>query len=256
MPSEHRKNNGPRAYMLGGIWRRFLDGLPEYLARYYWWAYLWRVGVWFFDHQPVINAILFGQYRTLSLRALQACTTNRPEGRLLQLTCVYGGLTPSLLKEMNGDLYLLDAADIQLAVTRRKLTDTEKKRLLAARMNAECLAYRDNAFATILVFFLLHELPPAARERTLGELMRVLRPGGRLVIAEYGPYPKRYLLWLLWPARILEPFLDGFRRQDLAAALNDHAREHGKTLRQVDEFCCFAGFYRVCIFELKDGTAV
>ena len=47
------------------LYKRFLDGTPEYLARYYWWAYLWRPATWFFDHQPIINAILFGQYRRL-----------------------------------------------------------------------------------------------------------------------------------------------------------------------------------------------
>lgn len=259
MSSGRRKNSGTRKYAFMSIWRRFLDTHPEYLARHYWWAYLWRVGVWFFDHQPIINAILFGQYRTLCLGTLRACTTSRPEGRLLQLTCVYGSLTPSLLKEMSDDLYLMDVAEIQLVATRHKLTDAKKKRLLAARMNAECLAYGDDAFATILVFFLLHELPAAARERTLSEVVRVLRPGGRLVITEYGPCPKHHLLWRLWPVRILllrlEPFLDGFWRQDLAATLGDHARKHGKTLRQVDEFHCFAGFYRVCVFELN-GTTV
>ena len=51
--------------MITAFYRYFLDGIPKYLARYYWWAYLWSVGVWFFDHQPIINAILFGQYRKL-----------------------------------------------------------------------------------------------------------------------------------------------------------------------------------------------
>jgi|GEM_PF-5881062 len=34
--------------------------LPDYLVRHYNWAYLWLVSVWLFDHQPIINAILFG----------------------------------------------------------------------------------------------------------------------------------------------------------------------------------------------------
>jgi len=254
MPSRQRNNNKSRKFAPVGIWCRFLDGLPEYLVRHYWWAYLWRVGVWFFDHQPIINAILFGQYRTLCQRALQACTTDRPEGRLLQLTCVYGGLTPALLEAVSDDLYLMDVAEIQLATARRKLNGAESKRLRAARMNAERLAYRDDAFATILVFFLLHELPPEARERALREAVRVLRPGGRLVIAEYGSCPRRHLLWRLWPVRFLllwlEPFLGSFWRQDLPATLKAYAQGLGKTVRQVDEFHCFSGFYRVCVFEV------
>jgi ubiquinone/menaquinone biosynthesis C-methylase UbiE len=240
-----------------GVWRRFLDTHPEYLARHYWWAYLWRVGVWFFDHQPIINAILFGQYQVLKTRALHACMDKRPKGRLLQLTCVYGSLTPALIRSMkNDELYLIDVARIQLDATRQKLNKNEKGRLLATRMNAESLAYCDDAFTTVLIFFLLHELPSDAREHALDEVMRVLQPGGRLVITEYGQYPRQHFLcW--WPMRVvllrLEPFLDNFWRQDLFAMLNCHARNYGKTLRQVDDFHCFAHFYRVCVFEVGNS---
>jgi hypothetical protein len=75
------------------LYKKFLDGVPEYLARYYWWAYLWRGGIWFFDHQPVINAILFVQCDLLLKKTLAQVET-RPDARLLQLTCVYGRLTP------------------------------------------------------------------------------------------------------------------------------------------------------------------
>lgn len=65
MSLEQQKNKK----LAPGIWRYFRDGKPDYLARHYWWAYLWSVSVWFFDHQPIINAILFGQYRTLSKKS-------------------------------------------------------------------------------------------------------------------------------------------------------------------------------------------
>ena len=29
--------------------------LPDYLVRFYDWAYLWPISVWFFDHQPIIR---------------------------------------------------------------------------------------------------------------------------------------------------------------------------------------------------------
>ncbi|HHI93390.1 MAG TPA: hypothetical protein ENK04_07755 [Gammaproteobacteria bacterium] len=38
----------------------------------------------------------------------------------------------------------------------------------------------------------------------------------------------------------------------LMAMLDEHAQKQGKVIRQVDEFHCFSGFYRVCVFEL-DG---
>ncbi len=261
MSTRHHKNNRVRKKTFISVWRHFLDAHPEYLARHYWWAYLWRFGVWFFDHQPIINAILFGQYQVLKTQALRACMVDRPKGRLLQLTCVYGSLTPSLIKSMKGDdLYLMDVADVQLDATRQKLNDKEKTRLLSARMNAEHLAYCNDAFSTILMFFLLHELPPAAREHTLGEALRVLQPGGRLVITEYGQYSRQHFLcrWRLMRILLLhlEPFLDDFWHQNLFSVLSNHAKKYNKTLRKVDEFHCFSRFYRVCVFEVdnRDGT--
>ncbi len=252
MSSEHRKDN--QRYRK--IWHRFTDGKPEYLVRHYWWAYLWHWGVWFFDHQPIINAILFGQYKTLSYRALSDCLKDRPEGRFLQLTCAYGSLTPSLIDAIDDELYLMDVAEIQLSATQKKLMDADKKRLLCARMNAEYLAYRNDSFATVLIFFLLHELPPEARERSLSEAIRVLRPGGRFVIAEYGARPEKHLLWRFPPTRYvlqrLEPFLKSFWRMDLVATLHKHAHKQDKIIRQVNEFHCFSNFYRVCVFELDE----
>ena len=48
------------------FWQRFKrNGMPEYLAKHYWRAYLWRVDVIFLDHQVIISAILFGQNKKL-----------------------------------------------------------------------------------------------------------------------------------------------------------------------------------------------
>ena len=66
------------------LYRHFLDGIPVYLARHYWWAYLWPAAVWFFDHQPIINAILFGQYGKL-MRATMARLKNADHQNSLQL---------------------------------------------------------------------------------------------------------------------------------------------------------------------------
>ena len=117
------------------LYRYFLDGVPEYLARYYWWAYLWSKTVWFFDHQLIINAILFGQYNSLMHITLSRLQQASPE-RVLQLTCVYGSLTPNIMQLAKfSSLHLTDVAPIQLSLAQGKVTD--KSRLLVSRMNAE-----------------------------------------------------------------------------------------------------------------------
>jgi len=236
------------------LWRRFLNGHPEYLARHYWWAYLWDKGVWFFDHQPVINAILFGQYKDLLNCVLALIKRDQPRGKFLQLTCVYGELTPKLIKSMDQELYIADVAQVQLQAIRQKLDPTERTRLISARMNAEQLAYCDNAFATTLIFFLLHELPAAARERTLNEVIRTLQPGGRVIVVEYAPLPKQHMLWRFPPTRIvltrLEPFLSDFWQEDLLAMLKQSGKQYGKLVRQTELHHFFYHFYRISVFRV------
>lgn len=235
------------------LYKRFLDGVPEYLARYYWWAYLWPWGIWFFDHQPVINAILFRQYDSLLEKTLAQAETG-PNARLLQLTCVYGKLTPSLLAHARNEVHLCDIAAGQLQLARRK-TLPFGNRCHPARMNAECLAYRDNSFDQVIVFFLFHEMPAGARHKTYAEIARVVRPGGSILVTEYAEAPRKNGLYRFVPFRSLlghlEPFLPEFWREDVAEKLNIALGQNGKTLdgEPVVE-TCFADFYRIMRFDI------
>ncbi len=239
------------------LYRKFLDGVPEYLARYYWWAYLWRWGIWFFDHQPVINAILFGQYARLLKKTL-AQIESKPAAKILQLTCVYGKLTPSLLSSTDNEVHLCDAATGQLRLARRK-TRHVADRCHLARMNAECLGYRNDAFDQVIVFFLFHEMPAEARHNTYAEIARVVRPGGSVLVAEYGTTPRQHWLYRFAPFRLLlghlEPFLPVFWQEDIAAKLSGTLKQNGKALagEPTVEYC-FAGFYRVMRFNVMEWT--
>ncbi len=239
------------------LYRYFLDGTPIYLARHYWWAYLWPVAVWFFDHQPIINAILFGQYRKL-MRATMARLRSAPNETILQLTCVYGELTPKLIDAVApAPLHVADVAMVQLKLAQSKARGENV--LLASRMNAEQLAYRDDSFDTVVLFFLLHEMPEEARINVLSECMRVIPAGGALLITEYAPLPTKHLLYRFAPSRWLltwlEPFLDGFWRDDIAGLLNAHGKNHGKQAVTVSNEKIFADFYRVTEYKIASLAA-
>ncbi len=225
--------------------------MPWYLARHYWWAYLWRVGVWFFDHSPVINAILFGQYRKL-MEATLSMLDGRKDARVLQLSCVYGAFTPRAAGRLGRPMVLVDVAGIQLRLARRKVPEG---RLLLAQMDAERLGLAESCVDQVVIFFLFHEMPPEARARTMAEAVRVLRPGGSLVITEYAPAPRRHPLFRFPPARALltrlEPFLGGFWDEDLDARAIEAAAGCGKTAVREREAYFFRGFYRVVRFRLQ-----
>ncbi|ATX83063.1 Methyltransferase domain-containing protein [Mariprofundus ferrinatatus] len=234
------------------FYRHFLDGMPIYLVRHYWWAYLWPKSVWFFDHQPIINAILFGQYRGLMHATLERLK-QAPLERVLQLTCVYGSLTPNLICQVHpSPLHIIDVADVQLDLARSKVEAGQK--LCGARMNAESLGYKANSFSTVILFFLLHEMPAEARRNTLAECMRVIRDGGVLLVTEYGRLPKQHWLYRFYPIRWittrLEPFLESFWHDDVEALLNELGEAYEKEVRVTSHRDIFSAFYRVTEFTV------
>ncbi len=217
--------------------------IPAYLKRYYDWAYLWPVSTWFFDFQPIINLILFGQYRRIMQNALELME-KAGSGRTIQIANVYGHLTPTLAERIK-DLHLIDVAPIQLQLTERKLAKAGRETKMAL-MDAEQLLFENDHFDTSLLFFLLHELPAEARKNCLKEAIRVTRPGGTLVIAEYGEFGKRHFLhnnpvtrWVLTHA---EPFLGEFWRENLHQQLKTQASEVNKSATVVEEISLFNGF--------------
>jgi len=241
--------------LLPSLWKYFIDGMPVYLVRHYWWAYLWRPAIWFFDHQPIINAILFGQYKKL-LKQTMDCLKDRPAGEVLQLTCVYGCLTPTLVRQLNPQpLHLIDVSMAQLLASRKRLMVSEQSRLRMMRMNAEKLALQSDGFMTVIIFFLMHEMPEDARHKALAETLRVLAPGGRLLITEYGAEPRSHWIYRFWPLRFIllkyEPFLQGFWSENLTEVLVSQARLSGKAIKQIEEHNVFGGFYRVLVFEVE-----
>lgn len=236
------------------LYRYFLDALPMYLVRYYWWAYLWRPAVWFFDHQVIINAILFGQYKKLMAETMRQLK-NISNGEILQLTCVYGSLTPNILtKVFPRCLHIADVSLVQLKKVCHKISNDAH--LLPVRMNAEQLAYKDNAFSTIVLFFLLHEMPLQARRKVLAECMRVLSMNGTFLCTEYAPLPSKHILYRFYPSRFvltrLEPFLSSYWDDDILTMLRNFGEPYGKGVEVVSHKLVFFNFYRVTQFKVLD----
>jgi len=235
------------------LYRRFQDGVPWYLARHYWWAYLWKRSIWFFDHQPIINAILFGNYRKLQAMTLPHVSTD-PTHSVLQLTCVYGELTGKLLEKLPQGMFIVDACTAQMQLAQRKTAGIGHP-LHCVRLNAESLSFADNSFDQIIVFFLFHEMPRDARERTIHEIARVLRPGGSIILTEYAPLPENHLLYRFpltrWILGKLEPFLPDFWQHDIRASLDEVLEQYNKAIATESHADCFTSFYRVTNFHIK-----
>src|SRR5262249_42404783 len=59
---------------------------------------------------------------------------------------------------------------------------------------AYALPYADASFDAVTSTLMLHHLTPDQQERTLAEVRRVLRPGGRLVVADFAPPHNRLMV--------------------------------------------------------------
>jgi len=227
---------------------------PIYLLKHYWWAYLWKPSVKFFDHQLIVNLILFGQYKKLMRETLD-CLAKTSSEKVLQLTCVYGVLTEKIMQLIKPQiLHLTDVSMLQLELTRKKVS--EEKRLNITQMNVERTAYKSDTFSSTILFFLLHEMPREARERTLSETIRITKKGGHIVCTEYAPEPKKHWLHRFPVSRYcferLEPFLGDFWQTDVTQTLTDLAEKQNKGIKVVSDKLFFLGFYRVTLYQIVE----
>ncbi len=217
--------------------------VPAYLNAHYWWAYVHPKAVKLFERQWLVNLILWGNYARLRDAALAEMGETLP-GKTLQVACAYGDLTNCLSDRVSaggGSIDVIDVLPIQLENLRRKLPVQAPVRLLA--MDAKDLKLPDASYDRALVFFLFHEQPREWRERTLSEVLRVVKPGGKIVIADYARprwwHPLRYIFPFLLAN--LEPFaLDLWREEFIGWLPPSYARSTQKHL-------FFGGLYQIVV---------
>ena len=203
--------------------------IPQYLHDTYWWAYIHPNAVRLFERQWLVNLILWGNFARLRDAALAELGDELP-GRTLQVACVYGDFTPRLARRVapGGSLDVVDVLPIQLANLRRKLATGSPVRLL--QHDASDLGLPSGTYDRVVLFFLLHEMPEEVRRRTLAEALRVVKPGGDVLIVDYHRpvrwHPLRPVMELV--LRCFEPFALDLWRREVASWLPEGAVARAK----------------------------
>jgi ubiquinone/menaquinone biosynthesis C-methylase UbiE len=115
----------------------------------------------------------------------QAATADARDGDVLDVGCGTGAVTHALtLAAPDARVTGLDGDPAVLTRARRRLACCPRVTLLQGR--ADDLPFEDGVFDRVTCALLLHHLSPAAQRRALREASRVLRPGGRLHVADWG----------------------------------------------------------------------
>jgi ubiquinone/menaquinone biosynthesis C-methylase UbiE len=179
----------------------------------------WRYDLfeWFFD-----NFLFHGKLRELRQRTADLARI-QPGEKVLDVGCGTGTLAIQVQPRVGstGRVYGVDPGVQQIARARSK----------AARRNLpiefqvgviEHLNFPDQTFDVVLSTIMLHHLSDDLKRQGLAEIARVLKTGGRLVIADFKRPEER-------PAQPVRFGAGGSRIQDLVALVKDAGFQHVET---------------------------
>lgn len=163
------------------------------------------------DYQPIISAILLFQYDRLVARIVSGLRQMDLNGKKVLITsCAFGNVIPEVVKaalQSGAERVLIaDIVQNELMHASNKLGELGKK-VDFIEDDATNLQLEDALVDVNVVFFLLHELPHHLKIRALHEAVRMLRPGGRLYLAEFhrpSTWLLRALSWIYF--KVFEPY--------------------------------------------------
>jgi ubiquinone/menaquinone biosynthesis C-methylase UbiE len=133
----------------------------------------------------LVTAVLFGGRRRRAFRSLATAAGARQGDRILDVGCGTGFLV-RLLADMVGPNAMVlgvDAAPEMVAHAAARSRSLANCRFEVG--SASALAYPDRGFDLVMSSLTLHHLAPEDQLPAIKEMRRVLRPGGRLLVAEF-----------------------------------------------------------------------
>jgi len=144
-------------------------------------------------YDPLMAWVL--QERCFKLPLIAAARI-QPEQRVLDLGC--GTATLTLLikqRHVTAEVVGIDIDADVLTIARDKVRHTGRD-IVLQQGSADQLPYAAQSFDCVVSSMMLHHLTSAQKQQTLREVLRVLRPTGRLLLLDFG-LPKSRLAALL-----------------------------------------------------------
>lgn len=147
--------------------------------------------------------------------------------RVLDVGCGTGTLAIRAAQQRPGiDMVGIDGDPAVLTRAHHKAADA-RLRVGFEQAYSTDLPFPDHSFDRVLSSLFFHHLPTDQKQRTLAEIARVLTPGGRLHVADWGKPTNVAMRLLAWPLQLL----DGveYTADNIAGRLPDFMRTAGLT---------------------------
>jgi ubiquinone/menaquinone biosynthesis C-methylase UbiE len=144
-------------------------------------------GGWRYDmHERLFDIFWFrGQGRALRLRTIALARLNSGE-QVLDVGCGTGTLAIQAQRRVGsaGRVFGIDPGAEQIARARAKAA--RRHMPVAFQIGGvERLAFSDETFDVVLSTLMMHHVPAPLKRQGLAEIVRVLKPGGRLIMADF-----------------------------------------------------------------------
>src|SRR5215207_3176080 len=139
---------------------------------------------WGSFYDGLVNIMTLGQARRLRVMTVDQALL-KPGENVLDVGCGTGAVTiPAKIRvEKNGTVAGIDPAPEMIAVARQKASRQGLE--IDFRVGViESLPFPDETFNVVTSSLMMHHLPEHLRVKGLAEIFRVLKPGGRLLIAD------------------------------------------------------------------------
>jgi ubiquinone/menaquinone biosynthesis C-methylase UbiE len=138
----------------------------------------------------IVGAIFLGGRRRRAFTRLAAESGARPGDAVLDVGCGSGYFTRVMAAAVapDGTAHGVDPSDEAISDARGR---TRLANCTFSDGIAEALDAPDGSYDVVVSSLMIHHLPEDVRPRAIGEMFRVLRPGGSLLIAEFRPPASR-----------------------------------------------------------------
>ncbi|RFU36991.1 methyltransferase domain-containing protein [Actinomadura logoneensis] len=159
----------------------------------------------------------------------RAWVTRRAAGRVVEIA-VGTGLNLPLYPDEVVSVVGIDLSEAMLAVARERVRDEKLgDRVELRRGDVQRAGLPDGCADTVVSTFTLCSIPDA--DAAVGEAYRMLRPGGRFVLAEHGPSSNLVVRTLM---RAVEPLVVRFSADHLTRDPRPMLRRAGFRVEQVE----------------------